>query len=407
MRKRRRILIIVAIIGMVAAGCSSTPSSSSAGGKTYTVGVLADITGLGASANKTVVQGVKAGTFLAKKDGYTIKYIVADTATAPSGVVSGAQKLVEEDHVSAVIVQAGFAFAAAPFMTAHGVPVIGAAEDGPEWITSKNMFSVFGPLNTTVAVTTLGKFFKMEGVTRLASLGYSVSVSSSESAIGAGISAQYAGLKAPYVNGNFPYGGTNVTPVALAMKADNVDGFIGSVEPNTSFALITALRQLGVHLKVGLLPTGYGGDLTQAGPGALQAAQNIYFLSSFEPVEMHTPATEQFVTNLRAAGISGDPTFAEYIGYTSVAMLVQGLQAMGPHFSQAGLIKALQNTKDFTAAGLFGSHKLNLGQRTNIAVGVNNCYWVTKLVGSDFHLVPNADPICGTVIPGKTITPSS
>ena len=266
MRKGRRILITVAVIGMVAAGCSSTTPSSSAGGKTYTVGVLADITGLGASANKTVVQGVKAGTVLAKQDGYTIKYVVADTATAPSGVISGAQKLVEEDHVDAVIVQAGFAFAAAPFLTAHGVPVIGAAEDGPEWITAKNMFSVFGPLDATKVVTTQGTFFKKEGVTRLASLGYAVSLSSSDSALGDADSAEHAGIKAPYVNANFPYGGTNVTPVALAMKSANVDGFVGSLEPNTSFALITELRQLGVHLKVALLPQGTEGTLRKRGP---------------------------------------------------------------------------------------------------------------------------------------------
>jgi hypothetical protein len=28
---------------------------------------------------------------------------------------------------------------------------------------------------------------------------------------------------------------------------------------------------------------------------------------------------------------------------------------------------------------------------------------VTKLVGTNFQLVPGADPLCGTVIPGETV----
>ena len=43
--------------------------------------------------------------------------------------------------------------------------VVGAGEDGPEWTTAKNMFSVFGALNTTKVADTTGKLFKMLGVT--------------------------------------------------------------------------------------------------------------------------------------------------------------------------------------------------------------------------------------------------
>ena len=71
--KRARILAVAAAAGlMVAAGCGSSSSSGSGsgGGKTYTVGILTDVTGPAASGNKTSVQGVQAGTVLAKRDGY-------------------------------------------------------------------------------------------------------------------------------------------------------------------------------------------------------------------------------------------------------------------------------------------------------------------------------------------------
>jgi ABC-type branched-subunit amino acid transport system substrate-binding protein len=388
-------------------GSSSTSSGGGGAGRTFTVGVLTDVTGLGASGNKTAVQGVQAGMVLASRDGYTIKYIVADTATSPATALSAAQKLVQQDHVFAVIANSALTFSASDFLTSQNIPVIGAAQDSSEWTTAKNMFSVFGALHTTKVASTFGDFFKMQGVTNLGSLGYSIAPASAEAAKGAAESAKASGLKAGYVNSSFPFGSTNVQPVALAMKSAGVDGMTASVDPNTGYALITALRQAGANIKVNLLPTGYGGDLLQAGPGALQAAQNVYFLLGYEPVEMQTAATKQFAADAKAAGIAGEPTFAEYNGYLSVGLLVRALKAAGANPSQAALINALSGIHDWDAQGLFGTHKLDINDRENIVSGVDNCYWVTKLVGNKFQLVAGADPICGQTLPGVTVSPSS
>src|SRR5947208_15573614 len=117
--KRRRLLAAAtAVVLMVAAGCSSSSSSgtrSGSGGKTFTVGVLTDLTGPAASGNQTSPQGVKAGAVYASQQGYTIKYVVADTTTNPSAVLSAAQKLVQQDHVFAVIAVSALTFSAAPY----------------------------------------------------------------------------------------------------------------------------------------------------------------------------------------------------------------------------------------------------------------------------------------------------
>jgi ABC-type branched-subunit amino acid transport system substrate-binding protein len=419
-------------IGMllVAAACSSshnhlgtgTPTTTPPGGQstttaagspapgskgTYTVGLYTDQTGLAASGNKTSDKGVQAGIAWAATQGYTIKYVTADTASSPTGALSAAKKLVEQDHVDVVISVSSLMLLASNYLTSQGIPVIGAAEDGPEWITSKNMFSVFGPTDTTKVATTFGDFFKSQGATTVGSLGYGISPQSANVAKAIGISVQNAGLKAGYVNANFPFGSTNVAPQALAMKSAGVDSFTASVDPNTGFALVTALRQAGVNLKVALLPTGYGGDLLQAGPGALQAAQNVYFLSSWEPIEMNTPATRQFQNALKSVGITGDPTYAEYAGYTSVLLLVKGLDAAGANASHPAIITGLSGITNWDSGGLFGSHSIDLSHPTAAAIGVDNCIWVTKLSGSTFQLVDGADPICGTIIPGKTISPNS
>ena len=309
--------------------------------------------------------------------------------------------------MDAVIAHSAITFAASNYLTARGIPVVGAGEDGPEWTKNKNMFSVFGNLNTTKVNSTSGEFFKMQGVTNVGSIGYSISPLSSEAAKAAAASAKAAGLKVGYLNSSFPFGSTNVAPIALAMKKAGVDGFTASTDPNTAFALITNLRQQGVDIKAAQLATGYGGDLLQAGPGALKAAQNVYFSLNYQPVEMQTAATKQFVADLKSAGVTSIPTYAEYNGYTAVGLLVRAYKAAGDNPSSSQLISALSNIHDWDAMGLFGSHRLDVSDRTNIVGGVDNCAWYTKLVGDKFELVKGADPICGHVLQGVTVSSSS
>jgi ABC-type branched-subunit amino acid transport system substrate-binding protein len=412
-------LLAVAACGSSSKGGSSAPTggattSSGGGGSsnapavkaTITVGLLADFTGPAASGNKTVNDGVKAGVVYAARNGITVKFIEADTATNPATALSAAQKLVTQDHVSLVIAHSAITFAASTYFTAHKIPVIGAGEDGPEWTTSKNMFAIYGALHQTKVTDTMGKFFKMQGVTTVGALGYSISPLSSESAKAAIASAQSVGLKKGYLNAAFAFGSTDVQPVVLAMKAAGVDGVTASTDPNTAFALVTGLRQAGANIKVALFPTGYGGDLTQAGPGALTAAQGVYFSLGYEPVEMKTTATKQFESDLVAAGVKGEPTYAMYNGYTSIGLLVRALKDDGGSTKASDLTTALSNVHDWDALGLFGGRKLDINDRDNIAGGVDNCSWVTKLNGQKFDLVPNADPICGKTL-SVTVSASS
>jgi branched-chain amino acid transport system substrate-binding protein len=374
-------------------------TSPSGGGHTYTIGVLADVTGPGASVNGSSSSGVQAGIKLAARDGYTVKMIVADTGTSPSQALTAAQQLVEQDNVEAVVAESAVTFGAAPWLAAHGVPVLGWSEDGPEWLTDRNMFSPGGPSDPAKAATTLGKFFKMVGVTNLAVVGYGY-VLSSEGAKSFADSAKQAGVKVGYLNDTVPLGTTDVQPLVLAMKSAGANGFTGLLEPNAALLTIQALRQQGVHLKAGVLFTGYGGDLQQAGSGAEAAANGVYFPLQFEPVELHTSATEQLQKDLASVGVTTDPTFAEYVGYLSVDLLVHGLEKAGADPTQADLIKALNGIDPYDAAGLLTGHTLNVGARTPVPSGVDNCLWFTRLNGTKFQLVPGAEPVCGSLIPG-------
>jgi branched-chain amino acid transport system substrate-binding protein len=387
-----------------ASASSASTTAAAASAPTITIGVLTDLTGLAASTEASVPLGIKAGVGEAAEEGYHIKYVVADAATSPTGALTAAQKLVDEDHVFGVIALSALTFSAANFLTAQGVPVVGASIDGPEWVTAKNMFSIDGTEDYSKAYDVWGNFFKMEGVTNLAALGYGITPSSALSTKGTAISAQTAGIKVGYLNANFPFGSTNVGPEAIAIKDAGSDGLYSGVETNTGFALITALHQEGAHLKAALLPIGYGGDLLQAGPAAQQAAQGVYFELGYEPVEMHTAATQRFQAALQKyAGVTTDPTFNEYLAYLSVDGVVTGLKAAGPDPTPASFISAMQGITHYDAAGLYGSYSIgfSMGQRGAVS---DLCTWMTRFSGSSFDLVPGADPICGAVIPGKVVS---
>jgi ABC-type branched-subunit amino acid transport system substrate-binding protein len=411
--KMVRIIAAAAAAMLIVGACSSSRSqsggttggtvgSTGGGSKTITIGVLTDLTGEAASGNKTYVNGIKAGVILAKRDGYTIKYVAADTQTSPAAALAAAQKLVTQDHVPVVLAQSAIAFAAAPYLSSQHVPVIGVAEDASEWATDKNMFPIAGALHITAVTSTLGQVFKLLGATTVGTLGYGISPSSADSAKAGIKSAQAAGLKNGYLNANFPFGSTNVQPIAVAMKGARVDAFYASVDPNTGFSLITALRQEGDNLKAAVLPDGYGADTLQAGPGALQAAQNVYFLLGYEPAEMNTAATKQLQADLAASGTTGVPTYGEYNGYVSAGLLLRALKSAGANPTPATLTTALSGIHDWDALGLWGGRRVDINNRTNVlASGL--CSWVTKLVGNNFEVVKGADPLCGTVIPGETV----
>jgi branched-chain amino acid transport system substrate-binding protein len=423
-RKWKGVAAAAAIVIVVAA-CSSSSKSGSPGGSTttlsksgsasgggstvsgntLTVGVLTDLTGLGSTSAHTLPEGVKVGVGWAASQGYHINYVVADTATSPTQALTSAQKLVTQDHVFAVIANSAITFAAAPFLASHGIPVVGAGVDATEWITDPNMFSVIGDLDFTKVYSVWGEILKRLGVTNLASLGYSISPSSADTAKGNAISAQLAGIKVGYLNANFPFGGTNVGPAALAIKAAGSDGLITSIEQNTEFALVDALRNLGAPIKVVLNATGYGADLAGGGPGATRIAQGQYFLTATEPMEMNTPATRQAAADFQKyGGITGDPTFGEYQGYLSIAALVQGLKAAGSHPTQASFINAMNGITNFTGLGLYGSHSVDFSLPNRGKVeGADDCDFITMYSGSSFHLVNGMEPICGITVPGRKV----
>jgi branched-chain amino acid transport system substrate-binding protein len=391
-----------ALMALALTACgSSGRSSGTASGGTIKVGVLTDVTGALATGHD-VEDGVKARFALQNAeggvDGKKLSYVVADTTSTFPGALSAAQTLVDHDHVFGVLAGTEAVQGAVSYLKTQNVPLVGFYPTSPDFGVPSftNMFSVNGSGNPNyLVVSTFGSFFKSQGVTSLAGVSYA-------DAAGTGgleatlKSAQSVGLKVAYENNTLPIGTTDVEALALSIKASGANGIYLPVLENTSIALLTQLKEDGVHLKAALLITGYGEDTLGSAP-AVAAAQGDDFLTTWQPVEANTSATRQMVAALhKYAGETSEPYDSDYEGWLMASLFIRGLQAAGTSPTPASFISGLRKVTDWNAGGLYGKpvdfrEFGNLG----VTVGPGNCFYVAKLEGNAFRVIPSANPICG------------
>jgi branched-chain amino acid transport system substrate-binding protein len=397
--RARRIPVALALTAATALTLAACGGGSSGGGGsnsatgTYTLGVMFDATG--PAAQPAAPKGVQAYAnyinSLGGIHGAKLKVVSVDTGSSPAGALVAAQKLVQQDHAYAIVALSSFFYGAQPYLLQHGIPVTGLGFDGPEWNDPKqtNLFS-WSVINYNDVFSTLGTFFKSQGVTSCATLGYSDSPSATASAKGSQISCTKAGLKAGSLQ-LVKFDTTDVGPIALNIQKSGADGLYLPVEPSTGFGVAGVLQQLGVHMKSIVFPIGYGGDLLES-PAGTKAAQGYTFFSEGTPQELNTPATQLQAKWMATAGIQGDPTFGEQLGWLSGSVFGAGVQVVGANASQADFIKALRAVTGFTAGGLL-TPAVAFAEYSP----AQQCEYALKLTGSKF--VPLSDkPFCGTVV---------
>jgi hypothetical protein len=286
-----------------------------------------------------------------------------------------------------------------------GVPVTGGAYDGPEWWEqpNTNMFSVSGPADPKdPQYTNYASFTKSHGGTRCGSVGYGISPSSQAAASGYVFACQKAGLTNAYLNNTLPFGSVNVTTLALQLKAANVNALYLPLDANTNFAILTALKQAGLNMKVIINATGYGQPLvtdTSAAPDA----QGAWFAPTGTPVELKTPATKAFQSALsKYAHFTGVPDFSYYEGWGATDLMIQGLKGAGKNPTQASVIKALQKLTNYDTGGLEPPVNLTLSHFGKAANTL--CGYLAQFENDAFT---NPTKVCGTLIPNSDQQPSA
>lgn len=414
--RTRQSRIAIAAVALLATGitaCSSASGSAGSGGGnkaasgTIKLGLITDLTGPFSSSFTSAEKGIKAYVQMVNDEGgingHKLSYVVADTASTITGAQTAAQKLVQNDNVFAVVDDSAAFSGAEPYLLQQGVPVAGGAFDGPEWNDPKNtnLFASTGVTDYNSVDAAVGQFMKAQGVTTCGAIGYP-NATAGPSAVAVVKSCVAAGLKNGYLNTQVPTGSTDVGAIALAIQKAGVNGIVLPVVVSTGFALLAALKQLGVKLKVALLSTGYGGDLL-ASSAAVQAGQGYMFSSVGQPVEADTPATQKMTAALAKVGVTSTPTFAEQESYIATAAIAAGLKAAGPNPTQKSFTTALRKIHNFNADGLLSPGTVDFSNFSQNAggAGAAGCIFAAQLEGKKFIPVQGT-PLCGKKIPGLT-----
>jgi branched-chain amino acid transport system substrate-binding protein len=332
-------------------------------------------------------------------EGRTIKLVVADDGSSPTQVLTAVQSL-DSKGVFAIASASIFMDGGYRYTVAHGIPVTGgvtsSAYGNPQ---NTNMFLAGGSYDQNYPAYTLeGNFFKSQGVSVVGCVGANDNPSAVGGARGCGISATHAGLTG-VVNLASTIGSSNVQPVALSLKNAHVQGIETIQVSSFNIALITALEQLGVKLKSGLVISGYDQSLLED-PAVSAVGPNVGFTSQWAPSELKTQATVQLMSALAkyAHYTKPNPLEGQMYGWLAADLAIKGLQVAGANPTRASFISNLRNVHDYNAGGLTAPVDLSKWNYYD-STASGNCLYVSVIRNGAF--VPlSSTPYCGTQIPG-------
>ncbi len=166
---------------------------------------------------------------------------------------------------------------------------------------------------------------------------------------------------------------------------------------------MTSLKQAGVNMKMVISATGYGQEILDD-QAALPDAQGTWFTVEGTPVEVHTPATEQFQAALaRYVHFTGIPGFSWYEGWGAADLMIYGLERAGKNPTQPGFINALHKVTHYDVGGLESAQPANYTLSHWGKAPKQLCQWLVQLKGRSFV---NPTKICGKLLANSNELPN-
>ncbi len=195
-----------------------------------------------------------------------------------------------------------------------------------------------------------------------------------------------------------PFGSADFTADVLQMKSAGVNGYACSCVESSDLALATAASQAGLNAK-GLFFTGYS-QSTLSNATAAAAAQNQYFTTVTVPYELHQPATNAILANLKQYDpgyTGGDPDYGLQGGYLSAQLMIKGLEVAGQNPTRQSFVSGLHGVTSYDDGGVLPS-PVNLSLAQFGEYPQNSCAYFVQLKGTTFVPQPK---VCATLIPNS------
>jgi branched-chain amino acid transport system substrate-binding protein len=343
-------------------------------------------------------------------NGRKIQVMYSDDQSSGANL-TGAQDLVQNQHVFMIVNDSAFAFLTYRWLLDHGVPLIGGGYDGTYYGApgNENVISGFGNNAPVQGITydTGAKMAKALGATKTASLGYGISPSSTAAAKAFNqYAAPAAGLKPVYTNTTVDFGSTDVSPLVLGIKNAGADAAFYAMNGNTNLAIAQGLVQNGVKMKAEMMATGYGQQLLDE-PIAKQLGPEVIFTQQWAPVEAKTKATKQLQADLKKyADSTGVPDFGIYTGYTLCDIAIQGLKQQGKNLDQSTYSSDLRKLGQLNPGDL-ACQPIDISTQSYGKPAPTSCTWAMVLKNGQFTVLKpksGGKPFWTGKLIGKSVT---
>jgi len=304
--------------------------------------------------------------------------------------------------VFAVVNNSSFAFLTYRYLLSAGVPVIGGGFDGTYYGTKGNE-SIISALGNGAPVTGLTydngtKVAKMLGATKMGSVAYGASPSSTASAQSTQkYAAPAAGLKPVYLNTTLDFGSTDVSPIVLQIKNSGADAVYLPLDGNTNLAIAQGLAQNGVQMKAILMASGYGQAMLDS-PITKTLTSADVVSQVYKPAELkNDPAVKKLRADLKKTGITGVPDYGAYTGYIACDMAITGLQQAGKNPTRQGFVDGLHNLGSYKAANLTCA-PLDVSLKNYGKSPTTGCQYFVTFKNGKFVVMNKGKPVLGKLV---------
>lgn len=360
-----RALLACLTVGLSLAACSNSKVGASAGGRgapgvtatSISVGSIANITGPLSSDFAPLVNGVEAYFSMVNAEGGVAGrklHLAYQTDDEGSSTVdlTDAEKLVEEDHVFAVVGVGTPFFGGASYLARQGVPVFGYMVSS-DWSDGPTLFGVNSSyLSFSSAAMGDAYVAKELHATSVGVIAYGVAQSAA--ACQAAVTGMRdVGINVSFTDLNFPFG-SDPTADVLQMKGHHVDLLLTCMDitGNVAFARAMSQNELPIHE---LWLNGYDrSTLQQYGTllnGVILSLQHVPFEAAASFPRQY-PGMENYLLEMQRYQPGYAYNEIALDGWINAAQFVTGLRAVGRNLTQAKLVAAINKTSDFTADGL-------------------------------------------------------
>jgi branched-chain amino acid transport system substrate-binding protein len=360
------VVAAVVVVAVVLAGCSNSKTAVSSGGSgspgvtssEIDVGSIANVTGPLSADFAPVVNGVQAYFSMINAqggvDGRKLKLAYqTDDQGSPTTDLAVAQKLVEQDHVFAVVGVGTPFFGGASYLASQGTPTFGYSTSS-DWQDKPTLFADYGSVLCFECGAPGDTYTAQQlGAKSIAVIAYGVpqSAAACQAAVNG---MRQEGLNISYTDLSFPFG-SDPTADVVQMKNHAVDLMFSCLDVLGNVAFTKAITQNGLTINQ-VWFNGYDRTTLQQYSSIMQ---NVYMGVQHVPFEAALafpgvyPGLDTYIREMQK--YQSEFTYQETAldGWIAADQFVQGLKEVGRGtLTQKSVVTAINHETSYTGGGL-------------------------------------------------------